>query len=1007
VRDADLFKNLEHRRRAYETTTKAMELEREGQVAAAEEAYRQGVEACRKYEPDGLDFALGRFAAFLIGQSRDRDAQAVLEEAIALRTEIPAVWGDYERLLLRQKDLELLCSTLAVRPASVSGDASPAGRTLAFARRAFNDGDAESAWALAERALQTAAQARDNPGRWATLGFMGVMHEKADTLDQAVDIWTKAVDEGSADAVTVDRLSLALQRRKDFAGAVRLIDLAMERGLPAHVEERLRQRRERCASKSSGQKPASKSAATKAADVPAYSERRGTGAFSCVFQKRVKPAATDLDIAGGTARCFGKSKGMGTIVDLDLTSGEETNRAEGLPAFSYLSMSPSGWGIGVQRTAAVGQSETKLTFLEPAGTVYAAAAVPDGTSEVARGLNMWFVGCRDGGLYAFDLGGVLRWRWETPGSCEHTGDPYSRPCPYHVDADAEMVVAASMGNLYALRYDGRLQWSAELPTAAPQEHSVWLVLGALSGTDDAYRTLGLKEGASDEEVRSAYRRAARDTHPDLHPGDPDAAQRFRAAHSAYEMLVAGDTGAKGGSDIEFRFSISFGSLEATATFVRVRRTSTVVGSSNGRVHVYDAQGHLAETHLLGQHVAAPAALHDDGSLAAVWNDGMLFSFSSGQPTSSIEMERPDGMVPLGEDVVVWCNNNLKVVDRSGTTVWDVDFARRLAAVAVADGDLVCAAGAVMRFQRAWPSSDRPNDHTCERRHAQQGSQPVVAASTLSALTWNINLLTGTGSTLEPLRRLPLLPDVVTLQEVARERFPEIGERLHDMGYPGVIYSGRPDATEKLYGNVIAARTALAPGMPAPPGFPWPQLVEHAVLDAQGEPLHVITVHVPNGSNNGWKKIETLDALKQMVLGIEDEPLILTGDFNEPRYAMQDGHVVTWGQEKEEGRWTVWEGEWPDKHGDKNEWGTWDSTVRWFFEPPNECGLRNAYWASHGHGAMEASHLSHGTQCWYDHIFVSRHFTVRSCEFLHPWQEEGPSDHSPLAASLSLPSTGST
>lgn len=53
-----------------------------------------------------------------------------------------------------------------------------------------------------------------------------------------------------------------------------------------------------------------------------------------------------------------------------------------------------------------------------------------------------------------------------------------------------------------------------------------------------YATLGLSEGASIEEVRQAYRRRAREVHPDLNPGDPEAERRQRELNEAYDALCA-------------------------------------------------------------------------------------------------------------------------------------------------------------------------------------------------------------------------------------------------------------------------------------------------------------------------------------------------------------------------------------------------------------------------------------------------------------------------------------
>ena len=54
---------------------------------------------------------------------------------------------------------------------------------------------------------------------------------------------------------------------------------------------------------------------------------------------------------------------------------------------------------------------------------------------------------------------------------------------------------------------------------------------------DLYIVLGVRRSASAEDIRRAYRRLARRYHPDINPGDGDAAARFRDILSAYETLV--------------------------------------------------------------------------------------------------------------------------------------------------------------------------------------------------------------------------------------------------------------------------------------------------------------------------------------------------------------------------------------------------------------------------------------------------------------------------------------
>lgn len=73
--------------------------------------------------------------------------------------------------------------------------------------------------------------------------------------------------------------------------------------------------------------------------------------------------------------------------------------------------------------------------------------------------------------------------------------------------------------------------------------SMWLPHAAFCGYGgkimakrDYYEVLGVSKGASEDEIKKAYRKIAMANHPDTHPNDKEAEERFKEASEAYEVL---------------------------------------------------------------------------------------------------------------------------------------------------------------------------------------------------------------------------------------------------------------------------------------------------------------------------------------------------------------------------------------------------------------------------------------------------------------------------------------
>jgi curved DNA-binding protein CbpA len=90
---------------------------------------------------------------------------------------------------------------------------------------------------------------------------------------------------------------------------------------------------------------------------------------------------------------------------------------------------------------------------------------------------------------------------------------------------------------------------------------------------DHYLALGLTPDASQAEVRAAYLRVMRDSHPDRRPGDTTAARRARTANAAWEVL--GDAARRG----------TYDRLQGRGSDVKIVRS----GADEARIAAYREQ----------------------------------------------------------------------------------------------------------------------------------------------------------------------------------------------------------------------------------------------------------------------------------------------------------------------------------------------------------------------------------------------------------------------------------
>ena len=146
-----------------------------------------------------------------------------------------------------------------------------------------------------------------------------------------------------------------------------------------------------------------------------------------------------------------------------------------------------------------------------------------------------------------------------------------------------------------------------------------------------YDTLGVQKGASDDEIKKAYRKLARKHHPDANQGDKESEERFKEVQHAYDVLSDpekrkqydrfgsqnGRPGPAGGPDVDFGdLGDIFGGM-----FGGTARTRTRAARQPQRGHDVEAEVHLSfEDSLRGAQAKVPvemmAACHECGGTGA-------------------------------------------------------------------------------------------------------------------------------------------------------------------------------------------------------------------------------------------------------------------------------------------------------------------------------------------------------------------------------------------------------
>ncbi len=101
---------------------------------------------------------------------------------------------------------------------------------------------------------------------------------------------------------------------------------------------------------------------------------------------------------------------------------------------------------------------------------------------------------------------------------------------------------------------------------------------------DPYAVLGVKRDATQDEIRTAYRKLAKELHPDLNPGDKKAEEKFKQVASAYDVL----------GDAEKRARFDRGEIDASGAERPRERYYRDFQSAGAQEHAYSSAEGFAD-----------------------------------------------------------------------------------------------------------------------------------------------------------------------------------------------------------------------------------------------------------------------------------------------------------------------------------------------------------------------------------------------------------------------------
>ncbi len=327
-----------------------------------------------------------------------------------------------------------------------------------------------------------------------------------------------------------------------------------------------------------------------------YVIKRGADQFECIEALRVRPAPKLCGQVGYRLRCFSNAGRRMVFTDIDTATHVLENRIEHPLTVHRVWFQANGYALGYTKSMRVG-NPTEWFFFDPKGGLVNRLTLPDAASDVAQIPGTWYIGCRDGTLYAFDLIGKQIWskrlaRLSHEGLSGRAWDSGASPSPI-VAADASRVVLSHEDQFWLLDQFGNKHWELRLPHRRESWQTI-VVPNEVPTFDSLSQRLAIQGTANGGAASVGFiRRALRDLRAST------AEPRVRKEVEIFGNHRSLEEDLKKGPWARVRLEAGGGASSESITRVAVSEGIITVGTTDGALYLFDHEATLLKMFMVG------------------------------------------------------------------------------------------------------------------------------------------------------------------------------------------------------------------------------------------------------------------------------------------------------------------------------------------------------------------------------------------------------------------------